>query len=94
MRIQHLLITLALATAATVHAAENLPYGHPDFLPTPSRPIGFGGDGNSYYPGASPVYEFWEGRPKPVTVEVPQLRNPGQPSKTVESWDVNDRQTR
>lgn len=53
-------------TSASIAAEDKtpLPYGHPDFVPTPERPIGFQGDGNGHFPGATMVSEFWEGRPK------------------------------
>lgn len=60
-------ITLALLAGVLANgpitAAEPLPYGHPDFVPTPERPIGFQGDGNGHFPGATLVSEFWDGRP-------------------------------
>jgi hypothetical protein len=40
-----------------------LPYGHGAFSPTPERPLGFRGDGNGWFPGATPVVEFYEGTP-------------------------------
>ena len=52
-------------TSASIAAEDKtpLPYGHPDFVPTPERPIGFQGDGNGHFPGATMVSEFWDGRP-------------------------------
>lgn len=47
-----------------------LPYGHKNFVPTPERPIGFQGDGNGHFPGATLVSEFWEGRPTMGEVEL------------------------
>ena len=61
------LATLGLALAAW--AAEPLPYGHSDFVPTPERPVYFRqtyGD----YPGATPPLKWWEGTPVLVDGEV------------------------
>jgi len=62
---KNLTLTLlaGLLASGSITAAEPLPYGHPDFVPTPERPIGFQGDGNGHFPGATLVSEFWEGRP-------------------------------
>jgi len=45
-------------------AEEPPPYGHKDFYPSAERPIGFRGDGNGSFPGATPVTEWWEHTPK------------------------------
>ena len=63
-----LLAALAAASAAAMPAAPA--YGSPEFRPTPERPIGFQGDGNGHFPGASLVSEFWEGWPVMREVEV------------------------
>jgi hypothetical protein len=46
--------------AVTIQAAD-VPLGHKDFYPTAQRPIGFRGDGNGAFPGATPVTEWREG---------------------------------
>ena len=61
-----LMLIVTLALAATLHAADAVPYGHKDFVPTPEQPIGYRGDGTGVFPGATPVTEFWEGTPTPV----------------------------
>ena len=43
-------------------------YGAADFVPSPERPVGFGGDGSFWYAGANPPSEFQDGTPKHVTV--------------------------
>ena len=52
-KIVMLIVTLALA--ATLHAADAVPTGHPDFYPSPERPIGWRGDGTGAWPGANCV---------------------------------------
>jgi hypothetical protein len=46
-----------LVLAGTLGAMEPdvLPLGHPDFYPTPERPVGWRGDGNGAFPGATCV---------------------------------------
>lgn len=53
-----LLILAGLAGAAR---PEEVPLGHKDFYPSPERPVGFRGDGNGYFPGATPVSQWCEG---------------------------------
>ncbi|MEI7834554.1 MAG: PQQ-binding-like beta-propeller repeat protein, partial [bacterium] len=36
-------------------------FGGRDFYPSPEHPVGFRGDGNGYFPGATPVTEWQEG---------------------------------
>lgn len=43
-------------------AGAEVPLGHEDFLPTPDRPIGWRGDGNGAFPGATPPEVFLEGK--------------------------------
>jgi hypothetical protein len=49
---------LAAMVLAGSLAAEDLPLGHPDFLPTPTRPVSYLGDGSGQWPGATPVTEW------------------------------------
>jgi hypothetical protein len=71
MRTRSALLGLLLATI--VNAVDSVPYGHPDFVPTPERPIGYQGDGNGHFPGATLVSEFWEGRPVVNTGKVEMI---------------------
>ena len=41
--------------------AGEAPLGSKDFYPSPERPVGFRGDGNGYFPGATPVTSWQEG---------------------------------
>jgi outer membrane protein assembly factor BamB len=52
MRISALAV---LAFAAALSAADGVPLGHPDFYPTPNRPLGWRGDGTGAWPGANCV---------------------------------------
>jgi hypothetical protein len=52
------LIALLIFLAATVLGADNFPYGHRNFRPSPERPIGWRGDGSGVFPGACPVLEW------------------------------------
>jgi len=56
MRILPLLI-LVFATA--LNAGEAVPLGHPDFYPSPQRPLGWRGDGTGAWPGAN-VVTSWD----------------------------------
>ncbi len=51
---RHFFIVTALV-AGSLSAAETVPLGHPDFYPSPERPIGWRGDGSGAWPGASTV---------------------------------------
>lgn len=43
---------------STGGVAKDVPFGHPDFSPSPHRPVGWRGDGSACYPGATPVTEW------------------------------------
>ncbi len=62
--------------------ATELPLGDKDFYPSRDHPVGYRGDGNGYFPGATLVSEFWEGTPKQVE------RPPGT------AWDFGDATSR
>ncbi len=64
MPINHLpSVSLLLLLVGSAISAEPtpIPLGHKDFYPSPARPVGFRGDGNGYFPGATPVSEWREG---------------------------------
>ncbi|MEI7832547.1 MAG: PQQ-binding-like beta-propeller repeat protein [bacterium] len=50
-----LMLIVTLALAATLYAADAVPLGHPDFYPSPERPLGWRGDGTGAWPGADVV---------------------------------------
>jgi len=67
-----------LTLAATLGAGEtDVPLGHPDFYPTPDRPIGWRGDATGRYPGATPVLEWDEATKKNILwqAELPHFGN-------------------
>src|SRR4051812_22398709 len=45
-------VWLVLLPTGVAEPAE-VPLGHKDFYPSPDRPVGFRGDGNGYFPGAT-----------------------------------------
>lgn len=58
-------VLVALGLSMVVSAAESPvkpdtlpPLGHKDFYPSPQHPVGFRGDGNGCFPGATPVAMF------------------------------------
>jgi len=56
MKTQTIILTiLAVAGVQTAAAAEPVPYGHPDFYPSATRPAGLRGDGSGTFPAATPV---------------------------------------
>ena len=73
--------------------AAEVPLGRKDFYPSPQRPVGFRGNGNACFPGATPVTEFWDGTPaqvdRPLMTEsfgsTLKLR-----ATTAKVWDVTD----
>lgn len=46
---------LAVVLSVSVAVGAELPYGHPDFVPTPERPVGWRGNGSGRFVGATPV---------------------------------------
>ena len=66
-----IVIPILMATLAMPAArAGEVPYGHKDFYPSPERPVGFRGDGNGAFPGATPVISFREGDVTQIEMEV------------------------
>jgi len=61
---------LLVAAAGARAAGPPVPLGRPDFYPGPKRTVGFRGDGNGAYPGATPVTSWTEGTPAQRTVLV------------------------
>ena len=97
------LVTLGLTLAA--QAAETPakpgtppPLGHKDFYPSPQRPVGFRGDGNGCYPGATPVAEFWDGTPaqveRPLMTETFGKALDHKGKTTAKVWDVTDEKSK
>ena len=84
-------LVLAGLIAGGAFAAELPPYGHPDFVPTPDRPLGYRGDGNGWFPGATPVLEFYEGTP--TRAERAFYDNQGKEKKN-STWDYADSRTK
>lgn len=58
MNIRHLLFACLCLAACAISRAADLPLGHPDFVPTSARPVGWRGDGTGRYPGATPVTDW------------------------------------
>lgn len=55
-----ILVSLLTLASAVPSRAEEVPYGHRDFYPSPERPLGFRANGNGCFPGATPVTEWWD----------------------------------
>ena len=99
-----LLLSAAMAGEtgpSTGAVARDVPLGHKDFYPSPQRPVGFRGDGNGCFPGATPVAEFWDGTPaqvdRPLMTEsfgITVTRHASGKNIPVEGtakvWDVTD----
>ena len=83
-----MLTALSLMLAVVAASASEAPFGSPDFQPSPERPMGFAADGGGWYPGATPVVEFWEGTPCKTTIRTYSK----QKRKTVDKqvWDIAD----
>ena len=65
------IVTFLLLFAPALLFGADVPLGHKDFLPTPTRPVGYLGDGSSQYPGATPVAEWDAGTGKNVLWRAP-----------------------
>jgi outer membrane protein assembly factor BamB len=63
---------LLFLTAITgpVLAGEAPLFGAADWKASPTDSVGFCGQGNGWYPGATPPIEWWEGRPTTITGKV------------------------
>lgn len=59
--------SLFIVCACALTAGE-APFGSEAFTPTPESAVGFAGQGSSWYPGATPPTEWWEGTPTKVKV--------------------------
>ena len=103
------LATLGLAMAARAaeppklgpsnpRQAAEVPLGHKDFYPSPERPVGFRGDGNGCFPGATPVAEFWDGTPaqvdRPLMTESFGKALDHKGKTTAKVWDVTDEKSK
>jgi len=54
--------------------AADVPFGHADWKPSPTDPVGFAGQGNNWFPGATPPIEWSaspEGENKNIRWKVP-----------------------
>ncbi len=54
---KHVLLITSLI-AGGLPAADPAPFGHADWKPSPTDPVGFSGQGNNWYPGATPPSEW------------------------------------
>jgi outer membrane protein assembly factor BamB len=54
-RIRVMVLLAAVCSCAASAPGVEPPYGHPDFYPSPERPVGWRGDGTGAWPGAMPV---------------------------------------
>jgi hypothetical protein len=67
--------------------AAEVPFGSADWKASPTDAVGFAGQGNNYYPGATPPTEFWEGTP----VEAEVKDDKGKVSK---QWTYADQKSK
>jgi hypothetical protein len=79
-------LSLLLLVPLSATAGE-VPFGHADWKPSPTDPVGFAGQGSNWYPGATPPTSFWEGTPKEV--EVTDAKG-----KVSKQWTCSDQQSR
>jgi hypothetical protein len=79
-----LVVALLLTVRISDATGEGLPFGHPAFYPSDDRPVGFKGDGNGYFPAATPVTEWWDGMPRRKTITI---QDRGADAKR-EVWDI------
>ncbi len=81
-----LLVAVAVCGQALADGPTDVPLGHKDFYPSPDRPVGFRGDGNGWFPGATPVSTWQEGTPVRKSKEVTRR---GRPRK-MDYWEFSD----
>ncbi len=77
---------------------KDVSLGHKDFYPSPQHPVGFRGDGNGCFPGATPVAEFWDGTPaqvdRPLMTESFGKKLDLKGKTTAKVWDVTDEKSK
>jgi hypothetical protein len=85
---------------APAHAAEKpattVPLGHANFVPTPERPIGHRGDGQGWFPGATPPIEWWDGTPvlREGLVRPPHSEWDTPPTHKAMIWEFADNKSK
>jgi len=88
---------IALLTLAVTARAGEVRFGHADWKASSTDPVGFAGQGNNWYPGATPPTEFWEGTPTKVKVKIGKRGaafNYGEYPNEVEADGYADNQSR
>jgi hypothetical protein len=100
MKIQSVPFLTALAAIALnalpgAQAADKpapVPIGHADFVPTPERPIGHRGDGQGWFPGATPPSEWWDGTPveREILIRPPHAQWDTEKTHKAKGWDFAD----
>jgi len=71
-------------------AGDSALLGGKDYYPSDHHPVGFRGDGNGWFPGATPVTEFWDGTPVQKDMEFDDRGK----KKMVKIWDFSDSKTK
>lgn len=85
---QYRLIALTL-TIIGLAAAEGPNLGDKDFYPSDEHPVGFRGDGNGHFPGATPPLNFQEGTA--VRKDIPDTGKKGDDApEPKEHWVLTD----
>ncbi len=79
-------LNLLILLAGTIQAGE-IPFAAANWQASPTDPVGFAGQGNFWYPGATPPTEFWEGTP--VEAEVKNAKG-----ATSKQWTYGDQKAR
>lgn len=79
------------AAIAVGQQADSVGIGSKDFYPSPKRPIGFRGNGNGWYRGATPVSQWWEYTPTQVKRDYKDKRGR---SRRTECWQLSEPSTR
>lgn len=87
IRVRPIVAASLLTVLASTIVAADIQLGSKDFYPSERHPVGFRGDGNGYFPGATPVSEFWEGTP--IQVEKDGKDRSGKDTKQ-KFWDFSD----
>lgn len=67
-------VTVCLLGSVAVAHGASVPFGHADWRPTPTDPVGFAGQWNGWYPGATAPLVFGEGTVANMKVKVESKR--------------------
>ena len=77
LRTASAVVAFAMGMGWSAAVTAQAPLGHRDFYPSADRPVGWRGDGNGAFPGATPVTQWRDGDLEPREVEIERWGDAG-----------------